>query len=252
MREGTTRADRTGTGTIGIFGHMMRFDLAQGFPAVTTKKLYLKSVIYELLWFLQGGTNIQYLHEHGVKIWDEWADAQGNLGPIYGSQWRSWPTPTGEVDQISEVIEQIRSNPYSRRLLVSAWNVGCLADMALPPCHVLFQFYVSEGKLSCLLYQRSADVFLGLPFNIASYALLTLLVAQVTGLQPGEFVHTIGDAHLSNTHLEQARELVARQPLPLGHMRLNPDIHDIFSFGYEDIVLEGYQSHPAIHAPRSV
>jgi thymidylate synthase len=253
-QHGERRLDRTGTGTLGIFGWQMRFDLAQGFPAVTTKKLQWKSVVYELLWFLKGSTNIRWLKEHGVGIWDQWADAEGNLGPIYGAQWRSWPRPDGgTVDQIAWVIEEIRRNPYSRRLLVSAWNPGCLEQMALPPCHVLFQFHVSaRGRLSCQLYQRSADVFLGVPFNIASYSLLTHMVAQVTGLEVGEFVHTLGDAHLYLNHLEQADEQLRRDPLPLPRLRLNPEVRSIDDFRYEDIELVNYQHHPAIRAPIAV
>lgn len=250
---GVRKEDRTGTGTLSIFGYQMRFDLQAGFPAVTTKKLHFKSIIHELLWFLKGDTNIKYLHDNGVTIWDEWADANGDLGPIYGYQWRSWPTADGRhVDQISEVIEQIKRNPDSRRLIVSAWNVGDIERMALPPCHTLFQFYVAEGKLSCQLYQRSADIFLGVPFNIASYALLTMMVAQVTGLEPGEFVHTFGDAHLYLNHMEQAEEQLSRTPYPLPRMELNPDVKSIFDFTYDDFKLVDYQCHPAIKAPVAV
>ncbi len=251
--QGVKKDDRTGTGTVSVFGYQMRFDLAEGFPAVTTKKLHLRSIIHELLWFLQGDTNIAYLKENGVSIWDEWADENGDLGPVYGAQWRSWPTPDGgHIDQISQVLEQLRNNPDSRRIIVSAWNVGELDKMALPPCHAFFQFYVAGGRLSCQLYQRSADIFLGVPFNIASYALLTLMMAQVTGLQPGEFIHTLGDAHLYLNHLEQADLQLSREPLPLPTMRLNPDIDDLFAFRYEDFTLEGYESHPHIKAPVAV
>jgi thymidylate synthase len=248
---GVQRSDRTGTGTLSVFGHQMRFDLADGFPLLTTKRLHLKSIIYELLWFLKGDTNIGYLSDHGVSIWDEWADEQGDLGPVYGHQWRSWPTADGgHVDQISNLIDQIRTNPDSRRLIVSAWNVADVADMALPPCHCLFQFYVADGRLSCQLYQRSADIFIGVPFNIASYAMLTLMVAQVTGLEPGEFVHTFGDAHLYSNHIEQADEQLQRVPYPLPQMTLNPLVDDIFGFGFEDFQLEGYRFHP--HIPAAV
>ena len=250
---GVLRQDRTGTGTKSCFGYQMRFDLAEGFPAVTTKKLYMKSVIYELLWFLRGDTNVGYLHEHGVHIWDEWADADGGLGPIYGAQWRSWPAKQGRtVDQIAEVIEAIKSTPWSRRLIVSAWNVGELEEMALCPCHTLFQFYVAEGRLSCQLYQRSGDLFLGVPFNIASYALLTLMIAQVTGLQPGEFVHTLGDAHIYLNHFEQVDEQLERKPYPLPTMRINERVGNIDAFQYDDFQLIGYQHHPAISAPIAV
>ena len=250
---GAAKTDRTGTGTSSCFGYQMRFDLAKGFPLVTTKKLHLKSIIYELLWFLRGDTNTRYLKEHGVSIWDEWADADGDLGPIYGKQWRSWEGADGKTtDQITQLIEQIRRTPDSRRLIVSAWNVADLPEMALMPCHALFQFYVVDGKLSCQLYQRSADVFLGVPFNIASYALLTLMVAQVCGLEAGEFIHTFGDVHLYNNHLEQARLQLTRQPYPLPVMKLNPAIKDIFGFHFEDFTLENYQSHPAIKAPVAV
>lgn len=253
LDEGVRKSDRTGTGTISLFGPQMRFDLSKGFPVVTTKKLHLKSIIHELLWFLQGDTNIRYLKENGVTIWDEWADANGDLGPVYGHQWRSWPTPDGRhVDQISEVVDQIRRNPDSRRLIVSAWNVADVPRMKLAPCHAFFQFYVAEGRLSCQLYQRSADFFLGVPFNIASYALLTLMVAQVCDLQPGEFVHAMGDTHLYLNHLEQAREQLSRAPRPLPRMRINPDVRDIFAFRYEDFQLEGYEPHAAIRAPVAV
>ena len=248
---GVWKEDRTGTGTYSVFGHQMRFDLADGFPLVTTKKIHTKSVIYELLWFLNGDTNIAYLNDHGVSIWDEWADGDGDLGPVYGAQWRSWTGADGTtVDQISELVRQIRTNPDSRRLIVSAWNVPEIGKMALPPCHCLFQFYVADGKLSCQLYQRSADIFLGVPFNIASYALLTLMMAQVTGLQPGEFVHTLGDAHLYSNHVEQADEQLARTPYPLPEMRLNPAVTDIIGFDYDDFTLEGYRFHP--HIPAAV
>lgn len=250
---GVPKGDRTGTGTVSVFGYQMRFDLRQHFPLLTTKKLHLKSIIHELLWFLQGGTNTADLNRHGVTIWDEWADERGELGPIYGSQWRSWHTADGrEVDQLSDVIAGLVSNPDSRRHLVSAWNVGDLPRMALAPCHVMFQFYVAAGELSCQMYQRSADVFLGVPFNIASYALLTLMVAQVCGLRPGDFVHTLGDAHLYLNHLEQADLQLARKPLPLPVMRLNPERHSLFDFRYEDFTLEGYEAHPAIAAPIAV
>jgi len=250
---GVRKTDRTGTGTLSVFGHQMRFDLAAGFPLVTTKKLHLRSIIHELLWFLRGDTNIQYLRDNGVTIWDEWADRNGELGPIYGYQWRSWPTPAGvHIDQISQVVEQVKKTPDSRRLIVSAWNVADLEHMALPPCHAFFQFYVAEGKLSCQLYQRSADIFLGVPFNIASYALLTLMIAQVTGLQAGEFIHTLGDAHLYLNHLEQTELQLQRTPFSLPHMLLNPAVTSIFDFRYDDFELVGYQSHPAIKAPVAV
>jgi thymidylate synthase len=259
LDHGSPKSDRTGVGTRSIFGYQMRFDLAAGFPLITTKKLHLKSIILELLWFLRGETNIAWLKEHGVSIWDEWADEQGELGPIYGYQWRSWPAPDGrKIDQISDVISRIRSTPDSRRLLVSAWNVADLDRMALAPCHVMFQFYAAANeaggppRLSCQMYQRSADVFLGVPFNIASYALLTLMVAQVTGLAPGDFVHTFGDAHLYNNHLEQARLQLSRQPRPLATLRLNADVKSIFDFRYEDFRLEGYEPHPHIPAPVAV
>ena len=250
---GVRKGDRTGTGTLSVFGYQMRFDLRQAFPLLTTKKLHLKSIIHELLWFLQGGTNTAYLTQHGVTIWDEWADAEGNLGPVYGAQWRSWHTADGRVvDQISEVIESLRHNPDSRRHVVSAWNVGDLPRMALAPCHVMFQFYVAQGELSCQMYQRSADVFLGVPFNIASYALLTLMIAQVCGLRPGDFVHTLGDAHLYLNHLEQADLQLSRLPYPAPRMRLNPNVGSIFDFQYADFTLEDYQFHPAIPAPIAV
>lgn len=250
---GTRKEDRTGTGTLSLFGHQMRFDLSRGFPLLTTKKLHLRSIIYELLWFLRGDTNIRYLHEHNVTIWDEWADENGDLGHIYGYQWRSWPTPDGShIDQIDRVVESIRTNPDSRRHIVSAWNVAEIDQMALPPCHALFQFYVADGKLSCQLYQRSADVFLGVPFNIASYALLTLMMAQVTGLRPGEFVHTLGDAHIYLNHLEQVELQLGREPRPLPVMKINPAVGSIFDFAYEDFTLEGYDPHPGIKAPIAV
>jgi len=253
LDEGHVKGDRTGTGTRSIFGHQMRFDLAAGFPLVTTKKVHLKSIIYELLWFLRGDTNIRYLNEHGVTIWDEWADEQGELGPVYGHQWRSWTGRQPEsIDQITDVVEQIRTNPDSRRLVVSAWNVADIPAMNLPPCHLLFQFYVADGRLSCQLYQRSADVFLGVPFNIASYALLTMMVAQVTDLDPGEFVHTFGDAHLYENHLDQARLQLERAPRPLPTMRINPIVKSIFDFDYEHFKLENYDPHPAIKAPIAV
>ena len=249
LNEGTPKEDRTGTGTKSIFGHQMRFDLSQGFPLLTTKKLHLRSIIYELLWFLNGDTNIKYLNENGVKIWDEWADENGDLGPVYGHQWRSWPTPDGgTVDQITHLIDQIKTNPDSRRLIVSAWNVPEVQRMALPPCHTLFQFYVAEGRLSCQLYQRSADVFLGVPFNIASYALLTKMVAQVCDLEEGDFVHTFGDAHLYSNHFEQAELQLTREPRALPRMIINPDVKDIFGFRYEDFELVDYDPHPHIKA----
>jgi thymidylate synthase len=250
---GVEKSDRTGTGTLSVFGYQMRFDLAQGFPLLTTKKVHLKSVIHELLWFLQGSTNVGYLRANGVTIWDEWAAPDGELGPVYGYQWRSWPAPDGRhIDQISEVLRQNRANPDSRRLIVSAWNEADIPRMALAPCHAFFQFYVADGKLSCQLYQRSADIFLGVPFNIASYALLTLMVAQVSGLAAGDFVHTLGDAHLYLNHREQAREQLSRAPRPLPVMRLNPAVRDLFAFRYEDFTLEGYDPHPAIKAPIAV
>jgi thymidylate synthase len=253
LREGVKKHDRTGTGTLSVFGHQMRFDLADGFPLVTTKKLHLKSIVHELLWFLKGETNIKYLRDNGVRIWDEWADERGDLGPVYGSQWRSWPTQDGgTIDQIANVVEMIRKNPDSRRLIVTAWNPAEVDKMALPPCHCLFQFYVAEGKLSCQLYQRSADIFLGVPFNIASYALLTMMVAQVTGLKAGEFIHTFGDAHLYLNHVEQAHLQLSRSPRALPAMRLNPAVKDLFAFRYEDLVLQGYDPHPLIKAQVAV
>lgn len=253
LDNGAKKDDRTGTGTLSVFGYQMRFDLQKGFPLLTTKKLHLRSIIYELLWFLKGETNIKYLKDNGVSIWDEWADAEGNLGPVYGYQWRSWPAADGRhIDQITNVIDQIKKNPNSRRLIVSAWNVGEIDKMKLPPCHMFFQFYVCDGKLSCLLYQRSADVFLGVPFNIASYALLTLMVAQACGLKPGEFVHTLGDTHLYLNHLDQARLQLSRELRPLPIMKVNPDVKDIFSFKFEDFTLEGYDPHPHIKAPVAV
>ena len=250
---GIRKDDRTGTGTLSVFGYQMRFDISEKFPAVTTKKLHFKSIIHELIWFLKGETNIKYLKDNKVTIWDEWADESGDLGPVYGSQWRSWHTADGRtVDQISLVIDQIKNNPDSRRLIVSAWNVGEIEKMALAPCHAFFQFYVANGKLSCQMYQRSADIFLGVPFNIASYALLTLMIAQVCGLKPGEFVHTLGDAHLYLNHMNQVDEQLSRKPLPLPVMKINPDVKSIFDFKYEDFELVGYQSHPAISAPIAV
>jgi len=251
--EGVRKEDRTGTGTLSVFGHQMRFPLADGFPAVTTKKLHLRSIIYELLWFLRGDTNVAYLRENGVSIWDEWADEEGELGPVYGYQWRSWPTPGGgSVDQVRDVIQQIKDNPDSRRHIVSAWNVGELSQMALPPCHLLFQFYVADGRLSCQLYQRSADIFLGVPFNIASYAFLTLMVAQVTELEPGDFVHTFGDAHLYLNHLEQTDEQLSREPFPLPTLHMNSDVRSLFDFRFEDFELLDYQTHAHIKAPVAV
>lgn len=266
LDHGTDKSDRTGTGTRSVFGYQMRFDLSQGFPLVTTKKCHLRSIIHELLWFLAGDTNIKYLQDNGVKIWNEWATAEGDLGPVYGAQWRNWPTPDGaHIDQISELIEQIKSNPDSRRLLVSAWNPGVLPEagksprenaeqgrQALPPCHTMFQFYVAEGKLSCQLYQRSADIFLGVPFNIASYALLTMMIAQVCELEPGDFVHTFGDAHLYNNHVEQAQEQLSRTPYELPTMRINPEVKDLFGFKFADFELQNYQAHPHIKAPIAV
>ncbi|MEW5824233.1 MAG: thymidylate synthase [Pseudomonadota bacterium] len=250
---GARKEDRTGTGTLSVFGHQMRFDLAQGFPLLTTKKVHLKSIIHELLWFIRGETNIRYLKENGVTIWDEWADGNGELGPVYGAQWRSWRTADGSpIDQLAQVIDQIRTHPDSRRLIVSAWNVGEVPQMALPPCHLLFQFYVANGRLSCQLYQRSADIFLGVPFNIASYALLTMMIAQVTGLKPGEFVHTLGDAHLYLNHLEQAELQLSREPRPLPTLTLNPERRRIEDFVFEDFILENYTPHPAIKAEVSV
>lgn len=266
MEKGAVKGDRTGTGTRSVFGYQMRFDLAQGFPLVTTKKVHLKSIIHELLWFLQGDTNTRYLREHGVSIWDEWAREDGDLGPVYGYQWRNWPTPDGQhIDQIAELVGQIKSKPNSRRLIVSAWNVADLPDesiapqanveqgkMALAPCHAFFQFYVADGKLSCQLYQRSADIFLGVPFNIASYALLTMMMAQVTGLQPGEFIHVFGDAHIYSNHVEQVQTQLAREPFPLPRMKINPDVTNIFDFKYEDFELSDYECHPGIRAPIAI
>jgi thymidylate synthase len=253
MENGTEKGDRTGTGTKSVFGYQMRFDLSEGFPMVTTKKLHLRSIIYELLWFLKGETNVKYLKENGVSIWNEWADENGELGPVYGKQWRSWTGPDGKVhDQISDLIQQINNTPDSRRLIVSAWNVGELSQMALMPCHSLFQFYVADGKLSCQLYQRSADVFLGVPFNIASYALFTMMIAQVCNLKLGDFVHSFGDVHLYNNHIEQATLQLTREPFSLPMMKINPEVKDIFSFSFEDFTLEGYQSHPGIKAPVAV
>ena len=253
LDHGTQKSDRTGTGTISVFGHQMRFDLGQGFPLLTTKKVHLKSIIHELLWFLKGDTNIAYLKENGVSIWDEWADVNGDLGPIYGYQWRSWPAADGRhIDQISEVIAALKHNPDSRRIIVSAWNVGEIQNMKLPPCHAFFQFYVADGKLSCQLYQRSADIFLGVPFNIASYALLTLMMAQATGLKPGDFVHTLGDAHIYLNHMEQVKLQLSRDTRALPSMRLNPVVTDLFDFKYEDFTLENYDPHPGIKAPVAV
>ncbi|MCU7936102.1 MAG: thymidylate synthase [Candidatus Thiodiazotropha sp. (ex Dulcina madagascariensis)] len=250
---GQVKADRTGTGTLSVFGYQMRFDLGDGFPALTTKRLHLRSIIHELLWFLKGDTNIRYLKENGVSIWDEWADENGDLGPVYGYQWRSWPAPEGgRIDQISQLVQQIRQNPDSRRLIVSAWNPAQVEHMALPPCHCLFQFYVADGRLFCQLYQRSADIFLGVPFNIASYALLTMMLAQVTGLEPGEFIHTFGDAHLYSNHLQQVEQQLAREPRTLPVMRINPQVRDIFGFRYEDFELLDYDPHPHIKAPVAV
>lgn len=253
LEQGAVKSDRTGTGTMSIFGHQMRFDLSEGFPLVTTKKVHLKSIIHELLWFLAGDTNIKYLKDNGVSIWDEWADENGNLGPVYGAQWRSWQTPDGRsIDQITQVVEQIKKNPDSRRLLVVAFNPSFVDQMALPPCHAFFQFYVANGKLSCQLYQRSADVFLGVPFNIASYALLTMMIAQVTGLQPGEFIHTLGDAHLYSNHIEQAKLQLSREHRPQPTMWMNPEVKSIFDFKFEDFRLDGYDPHPPIKAPVAV
>ncbi|MCR9278045.1 MAG: thymidylate synthase [Pseudomonadaceae bacterium] len=250
---GVFRDDRTGTGTYGVFGHQIRFDLAEGFPLVTTKKMFLKGIIHELLWFLSGSTNVRYLQDHGVHIWDEWADEHGELGPVYGSQWRSWPAPDGStIDQIGKLVEQIKTNPNSRRHIISAWNVAEVDEMALPPCHTMFQFFVAEGKLSCQLYQRSADIFLGVPFNIASYALLTLMMAQVCELEPGDFVHTFGDAHLYANHLEQADKQLGREPKPLPSMHLNPEVKDLFGFTFDDFELRNYECHPGIKAPIAV
>ncbi len=250
---GTRKEDRTGTGTLSVFGYQMRFDLSQGFPALTTKKLHLRSIIHELLWFLSGDTNVGYLHENGVSIWDEWADENGDLGPVYGCQWRSWPAPDGRhIDQVTQVLDQLRRTPDSRRIIVSAWNVGELDKMALPPCHAFFQFYVADGRLSCQLYQRSADIFLGVPFNIASYALLTMMIAQVSGLEPGDFVHTLGDAHLYLNHLEQADLQLSREPRELPNMRLNPGVTSLFDFQYADFELQDYDPHPHIRAPVAV
>ena len=246
---GTKKEDRTGTGTVSVFGHQMRFDLSEGFPMVTTKKCHLKSIVHELLWFLSGDTNIKYLQENGVRIWNEWADEDGNLGPVYGYQWRNWPAANGEhIDQITQIIDQIKNNPDSRRIIVSAWNVGEIENMALPPCHMMFQFYVADGKLSCQLYQRSADIFLGVPFNISSYALLTMMVAQVCDLAPGDFIHTLGDAHLYSNHMEQVDEQLSRKPFPLPVMKINPEVKSIFDFKFEDFELVGYEAHPHIKA----
>jgi thymidylate synthase len=251
INNGTEKSDRTGTGTISIFGYQSRFDLSEGFPVLTTKKLHLKSIIHELLWFLSGDTNIRYLKENGVRIWDEWADESGNLGPVYGYQWRSWPAPDGRhIDQVAQVVNSLKNNPDSRRHLISAWNVGQIDQMKLPPCHILVQFYVSEGKLSCQLYQRSADIFLGVPFNIASYSLLTLMIAQVCNLQPGEFIHTLGDAHIYLNHMEQVKLQLSREPFPLPLMKINPEVKNIFDFKFEDFELTGYESHP--HIPGKV
>jgi len=253
MKNGVRKNDRTGTGTLSVFGYQMRFDLEKGFPLLTTKKLHLKSIIHELLWFISGDTNISYLNENGVSIWDEWADAEGNLGPVYGYQWRSWPAAGGKkIDQLSEVIESIKKNPDSRRLIISAWNVGEIPKMALPPCHVMFQFYVAEGRLSCQLYQRSCDIFIGVPFNIASYALLTMMVAQVTGLMRGDFVHTLGDAHIYLNHTEQVKLQLTREPYPLPLMIINPDVNDILKFRFEDFTLRNYVAHPHIKADIAV
>jgi len=250
---GTKKEDRTGTGTVSVFGHQMRFDLSEGFPMVTTKKCHLKSIIHELLWFLSGDTNIKYLQENGVRIWNEWADEDGNLGPVYGYQWRNWPAANGEhIDQITQIVDQIKNNPDSRRIIVNAWNVAEIENMALPPCHMMFQFYVADGKLSCQLYQRSADIFLGVPFNISSYALLTMMVAQVCDLAPGDFVHTLGDAHLYSNHMEQVDEQLSRKPFPLPVMKINPEVKSIFDFKFEDFELVGYEAHPHIKAAVAV
>lgn len=253
IKTGTEKSDRTGTGTKSVFGYMMRFNLEEGFPLLTTKKLHLKSIIYELLWFISGDTNVKYLNDNGIRIWNEWADKDGNLGPVYGYQWRSWPAADGgKIDQLSDVINSIKNSPDSRRHIVSAWNVGELKKMALPPCHLMFQFYVAQGKLSCLLYQRSADIFIGVPFNISSYSLLTLMIARVTGLKPGEFVHVLGDAHIYLNHIEQVKLQLTRKPYPLPEMIINPEVKDIFKFRYEDFTLEGYVSHPHIKGDISV
>ncbi|MBP5709074.1 MAG: thymidylate synthase [Bacteroidales bacterium] len=253
LKNGVEKSDRTGTGTISVFGYQMRFDLSEGFPVLTTKKLHLKSIIHELLWFISGSTNIKYLTDNGVRIWNEWADENGNLGPVYGKQWRAWETSDGRtIDQLMDVINTIKTNPDSRRMIVSAWNVGDVAKMALPPCHLLFQFYVANGKLSCQLYQRSCDIFLGVPFNISSYALLTMMIAQVTGLEPGDFVHTLGDAHIYNNHIEQVKLQLTREPYPLPKMIINKDVDDILRFKYEDFVLENYVAHPHIKGEVSV
>ena len=253
LENGTDRGDRTGTGTRSVFGYQMRFDLSEGFPVTTTKKLHLRSIIIELLWFLRGETNVKWLKDNGVSIWDEWADENGDLGPVYGYQWRSWPAPDGEsIDQINGLLKSLKENPNSRRHIVSAWNPALVDDMALPPCHTIFQFYVADGKLSCQLYQRSADIFLGVPFNIASYALLTMMLAQVCDLEPGDFVHTFGDAHLYHNHFEQAKEQLLRKPFALPVMKINPDVRDLFEFSYEDFTLEGYEAHPNIKAPIAV
>jgi thymidylate synthase len=253
MQHGSDKSDRTGTGTRSVFGYQMRFDLSEGFPLLTTKKVHMKSIVHELLWFLQGSTNIKYLKDHGVTIWNEWADENGNLGPVYGYQWRSWPTPDGgHIDQIANLVQQIKSNPDSRRLLVNAWNVGLIQKMALPPCHILFQFYVADGKLSCQLYQRSADLFLGVPFNIASYSLLTMMMAQVSNLKPGEFIHTFGDVHIYNNHFEQVKLQLSREFRPLPALRINPLVKDLFEFKYEDFFLSNYDPHPGIKAAVAV
>jgi thymidylate synthase len=253
IKTGIAKSDRTGTGTLSVFGYQMRFDLQHGFPMVTTKKLHIKSILHELLWFISGNTNIKYLNDNGIKIWDEWADKDGNLGPIYGHQWRAWPSSDGKtIDQLSQVIDSIRTNPDSRRHIISAWNVGEIEKMALPPCHILFQFYVSDNKLSCQLYQRSADIFLGVPFNIASYALLTHMIAHVTGINPGEFIHTFGDAHIYLNHIEQVKLQLSREPFHLPELKINPEVKDIFNFGFRDFELTGYQAHPHIKGEVSV